>query len=108
LGDNSPFGDGVYTGNNVCELAMFGFINNRGKRVRVIYAYNHPKSSMSMFYQKLKEFMRAHYLASESGEPVKSKDDTIIYLIGDMNCDLKKLSPTMKSKLGKRSSLCHD
>lgn len=87
LKDNSNKGDGVYDGNKVCELGMFGFRMN-GKDFRIIYAYNHPKSKLEDFYQELKSFMRDNELDVEKNKSKGYK----VYVIGDINVDIRELA----------------
>ena len=87
--DNSDKGDGVYKDTkDLCEIGMFGFhIGDR--EVRVIYLYNHPKRTLERFYQSLKTYMREHGLDWQS-----DRGKTSIYVLGDINLDLKKMIQT--------------
>ena len=84
--DNSEKGDGVYKETkDMCEIGMFGFkINDRD--VRVIYLYNHPKRTLQRFYKDLKAYIRQHGLDWKT-----DRGKTHIYVLGDMNLDLKKI-----------------
>jgi hypothetical protein len=84
--DNSEKGDGVYKdSDDLCEIGMFGFQIGE-QEVRVIYMYNHPKRTFERFYKSLKEYMKEHDLNLK-----KDKGKTNIYVLGDMNLDLKKM-----------------
>ena len=85
--DNSNKSDGVYDGNKVCELGMFGFRINHNE-YRIIYAYNHPKSNLEDFYRDLKSFMIKHELNVESNRTKNYK----VYVIGDINIDIRLLA----------------
>lgn len=86
IADNTNRGDGVYDGNKVCELSMFGFRLN-GKEYRIICVYNHPKNKFEDFYSDLKSFMVAHQLDVEQNRNKGYK----VFLIGDINIDVRKL-----------------
>lgn len=86
LADNSNRA-GVYDGNKVCELGLFGFRIN-GKDFRVIYAYNHPKSNLENFYRELKAFMVENKLDIENNREKAHK----VYVIGDINVNLRDLA----------------
>lgn len=97
--DNSRQADGVYQGNNICELAMFGFRIANNEQVRIIYGYNHPESTALQFYKSVKRFMKATKL-----DVKQNRNKTIkVYLIGDFNLNIKKLenSNTLLNIFGK-------
>ena len=100
-GDNSRHSDGVYQGNGVCELAMFGFNMFNNDPVRVIYGYNHPESTLLHFYKTLKNFMKTNKLDVKQQNPLEKIK---VYLIGDFNFNLKKLddSNTNRTIFGNR------
>ena len=83
-GDNSKYGDGVYKGHHICELALFG-IDVQSREVLFLYCYNHPKSSCKEFLNELASFLKIYNLHRDTSR--KS-----IYILGDMNVDLRRLN----------------
>lgn len=87
IGDNSRHADGVYQGNAVCELAMFGFNMFNNVQIRIIFGYNHPESQPLQFYKSVKSFMKEKKLDLKHNTNKKIK----VYLIGDFNFNIKKI-----------------
>lgn len=97
FGDNSGSRqDGVYKSNDVCELAMFEYLTEEKDIVCVVYGYNHPKSSIKQFYKELKQFMRKYLLDKKSQSEIGVT--RVVYLIGDFNCDLRKVNKEEKGE----------
>ena len=88
LGDNSKYADGVYKGNDICELGMLAFSMPKSKKaVRLVYCYNHPGSSLEKCYKEVKHFI-AQYTDIDD---IKKPSSPEYMLIGDINWDLHKL-----------------